>query len=342
MPLKLIEPDPKRGPNYRIRGTYLGVSVDRSARTSSKKVAGKVLKKLKEQIECGTFAQPGAATFASATRDYLIADGEARFTEELLLHFGNMPLEAIDQAAINAAAIALLPDATPATRNRQVYTPVSAILKSAGKKDKLERPKGSRGKKRTFFLQVEQLQRLISSAYETDEEFGIFCHVLYATGCRLSEGLSICPEAMNLSEGWAWVAETKNGEARMAHLPAQAVAAIASHPRGVGRPGRLFRFTKCGRLYGLLKQAIGRSGVPIPERVKFHVFRHTFGAHMRRYGGLDTAGLVATKVWRDPQSAAVYEHVIQSEEARKADLLPVVGPVQDPCRARELKIGALK
>ena len=39
---------------------------------------------------------------------------------------------AIDQRAIDQAAIVLYPNASPATRNRQVYTPMSAILRGAG------------------------------------------------------------------------------------------------------------------------------------------------------------------------------------------------------------------
>ncbi|MBV9199291.1 MAG: hypothetical protein JOY83_06045 [Alphaproteobacteria bacterium] len=63
---------------------------------------------------------------------------------------------------------------------------------------------------------------------------------------------------------------------------------------------------------------------------------------MRRYGGLDTSGLVGTGAWKDAAGARVYEHVVQSEEGRKADLLPVVGPVQTPCREPMQKLGALK
>jgi hypothetical protein len=44
---------------------------------------------------------------------------------------------------------------------------------------------------------------------------------------------------------------------------------------------------------------------------------------MRRYGGLDTSGLTETGRWRDRSSAARYEHLDVTEEARKADLLPV-------------------
>lgn len=43
---------------------------------------------------------------------------------------------------------------------------------------------------------------------------------------------------------------------------------------------------------------------------------------MRRYCRLDTRGLVRTGRWKDQRSAARYEHVVVSEETRKADLLP--------------------
>jgi hypothetical protein len=49
---------------------------------------------------------------------------------------------------------------------------------------------------------------------------------------------------------------------------------------------------------------------------------------MRRYGGLDTTGLVETGAWRSRQAASVYEHAAPSEEARKADLLPEVGKIR--------------
>ncbi len=49
---------------------------------------------------------------------------------------------------------------------------------------------------------------------------------------------------------------------------------------------------------------------------------------MRRYAGLDTTGLVETGAWRSRQAAAVYEHAIQSEEARRADALPIVWKIR--------------
>jgi integrase len=107
-------------------------------------------------------------------------------------------------------------------------------------------------------------------------------------------------------------------------LPPVIVAALATHPRGMARVGKLFRFGKNGRLYTWLGEAARAAGVEIPQGVAFHAFRHTWGAWLRRYAGLDTTGLVATGAWRSRQAAAVYEHSEQSEEARKADLLPNV------------------
>jgi integrase len=170
----------------------------------------------------------------------------------------------------------------------------------------------------------DQAGRLLGAAEAQDAEFGLFLAFLLYTGCRLSEALSIELANFNLSEAWAYVQETKNGAPRLVHLPPMLVAAIAEHPRGLDRPGRLFRFGKCGRLYTWLDTAAMSAGVAIPPRVAFHAFRHTWGAWIRRYGGLDTTALVETGAWRSRQSAAVYEHAVQSEESRKADLLPNV------------------
>jgi hypothetical protein len=70
--------------------------------------------------------------------------------------------------------------------------------------------------------------------------------------------------------------------------------------------------------------AAARAGVPMPERAAFHLLRHTYATWMRRYGKLDTKGLVAAGAWRDRKSADRYEHTVPTEEARRADFLPDV------------------
>src|SRR4051794_6770213 len=107
MPLRLEDPRKGKSPHYRIRGTYLGVSVDRSARTGERKVAAKELKRIKSDIERGRYVEPGAVTFAGAARDYINAGGDTTHLEPLLLHFGNLPIDAFDQTSLDAAALKL-------------------------------------------------------------------------------------------------------------------------------------------------------------------------------------------------------------------------------------------
>lgn len=55
MPLKLIPPREGKTPNWSVNGTYLGVYVDRSARTNKRAIALQVLKKIEGEIERGEF-----------------------------------------------------------------------------------------------------------------------------------------------------------------------------------------------------------------------------------------------------------------------------------------------
>jgi integrase len=320
----LRPPRAGKSPNYEIRGSYLGVKVERSAGTPDRKLAARVVAKLKDEIERGHIAKPGEATFVSASISYVKHGGEKRFIMRLAEHFGETPLCAITQQAIDAAAIELYPSASPATRNRQVYSPVSAILKHAGKPDVLKRPKGGRGNVRMFYFTPPQASALIDTASARNDEFGCLLAFLLYTGCRLSEALAMRVEDISLKDSTAFSGKTKNGLPRTVFLPPVLISFLANHPRGLDRTGKLFRWHKCGRLYTWLDDAARASGVVIPDGISFHAFRHTFGAWMRRYGGLDTTGLVETGAWKSRQAASVYEHAIASEESQKAIALPDV------------------
>jgi integrase len=330
--LELKDPKPGRSPYYRVRGTYLGVYVDESTRTTDKKLAAKRLAQIRTEIERGQFGRRSEPTFLSATIAYIEAGGEDRYVGHydestgkwsgLIAHFGEKPLSKIDQAAVDAAAIALYPNASVATRNRQVYTPVSAVIRRAGIKLDLRRPKGANGEKRTDWLTPEQAFAVLEAASD-DREWRAFLAFMLYTGCRLSEATSLCCDLVNLAEAWAHIPRTKNGLPREAHLPPALIGEMANHPRGLDRRGEpVFRFRKCGRIYAKLSATFAKAGVAKPGRVSFHIFRHSFGTWMRRYGGADTKALLSTGAWLDPHSAARYAHADQKAEARLADKLP--------------------
>lgn len=323
MPVKLIPPRPGN-PNWQIRGSYLHVKrLYRSAGTPERRVAEQALKKLKRDIESGAFAAETGPTFASAALSYLRAGGEAKFLGPLNEYFQNTPLDKINQAAIDLAADTLYPGdpaEKAATRNRAVYTPVSAILKHAGREKKLKRPKGARGKLRLHWLQPDPAHDLLDAGAALEPRFGALCTFLLYTGCRLSEALRLEWKDVDLPASFAYVRDTKNGDPRPVFLPPVVVAALANLDASGG--GKVFRYTKGRWLYRLLDKASEASGVTIPDDIAFHIFRHTYGAWMRRHAGLDTSGLVKTGAWKSPDAARVYEHVEFSEEAAKAALLP--------------------
>lgn len=322
MPLKIISPRSGKTPYYSVRGTHLGVYLDRSTKTGSRAEAARFLKLWKDEIDRGAFAKPGEPTFLDAAVPYMAANND-RFLEPIMERIGAKPIRQITQDMIDNLAISLYPKATPATRNRQVYTPISAVLKHAGVKWDVRWPKGWRGHARTEWLEKDPAFRLLAKADEEDEEFGLFLRFLLYSGLRLSEALSLKTDDLSLADRYAQARNTKNATEMSVHLTMPMVAALANHPRGIDRPGeKLFRFTKCGRLYARLGRAKKAAG-PQFGFVGFHTFRHTYGAWMRRYGGLDTTGLLATQRWKDAASARRYEHAVTSEESRKADLLPV-------------------
>jgi integrase len=322
MPLKLIPPRAGKTPYWSIRGTYLGRYVDRSTKARQRGLAAKVLRQFEQAIERGELAEPQEATFASAAIDYMNAGGERTFLTRLIEHFGTTLLRNIDQAAIDRAAVELYPNASAATRNRQVYTPVSAILRHSGAGFQLRRPRGAQGQQRTRWLWPEEAERLFDAAGAIDREFKILLVLLTYTGIRLSEALALECRQLRLKEAFAYLPTSKNEQPRAIFLPPHVVAEVAGHPRGVDRDGRLFRFRKSGRLYLLWQVATIQAELDLPERAAFHVLSHTWATWMRRYAGLDTKGLVATGRWKDRKSADRYEHVVVSEEARRAALLP--------------------
>jgi len=322
MPLKLVPPRPGKSPYWYVRGTHRGIAVDRSTKETNGTAAGRWLKRWREDIDSGQLSRPGEPTFLDAAVAYMAATSQERFLQPIIDRIGGERLGAVDQAMIDAAAIALYPTASPATRNRQVYTVVSAVLKHAGRAESLRRPKGAAGNKRIEWMRPDQAFRLIEAAGGVDREFQVFLTTLLYTGMRLSEALSLTVDRLDLGEGYAFLPKTKNGEPRTVFLPPVVVAALANHPRGMERQGkRVFRFSKAGRLYTWLGRAKKKAG-PDLDTFSFHSFRHTWATWMRRYAGLDTAGLVETGAWRDRKSAARYEHAVATEESMKAGMLP--------------------
>jgi len=126
MPLKIVR-RPK-SPYWIIRG----IRLEESTGTDDKKAAQEIRAKREAEILAeSVYGRRATATFASAALSYLENGGSKRFLEPIIKHFGTTPLAQIDQDAIDRMARKLYPSASDATRNRQAYTPASAVMRHA-------------------------------------------------------------------------------------------------------------------------------------------------------------------------------------------------------------------
>lgn len=264
------------------------------------------------------------------------AGRRTRYVAKLIKHFGATPLLEIDQAAIDAAAIAIHPNAGPGTRNACVYTPVSAILRHAGVEMKLRRPKGAKGRVVTDWLAPEDASAIIAAADELDAEFALVLRFLLYTGVRLNEALRLEWDSLYFDDAGAWMRRSKGGPSGAIRLREDLCAALKAHKEGA-TTRRVFRFHQGGHFtYQLVRAKLKAQGIACPARreigwrqpqnrlrfVNFHTFRHTWATWMRRYGGVDVQGLVATGNWTDARSAARYAHAVPRDEWSRVDQLP--------------------
>jgi len=342
MPLKLVPPREGKTPNWSIRGTYLKVYVDRSCGTDREAIARRLLRDLAGKIERGEYPEkppaPAGETFLSAAIAYMKAGGERACMAPLINHFGETPIDDIDQAAVDRAALIILPNVTPARRNRAIYTPVSAVLRHLGRTMPLRRPKGAKGRIKTDHMTPDVAMAIIDGADSFDVEFGTYLFFLLFTGARRSEPLGLRIEDLRLDASAAIFGKTKNGEPRSMGLHPQLVRRLRLVV-GDRTSGRVFRWVKAtgGFKDMLLRAKLVAEGREMPQRtratsrrqpphryawVTFHVFRHTWATWMRQYGGADLLGLVGTDNWKDARSAARYAHVVPRDEWSRVEKFP--------------------
>jgi site-specific recombinase XerC len=237
MPLKVIK---RHGsPFWYLRGSVRGVNVDESTKVADREQAESIRAKREWEIVNRQLGGSRAvATFLEAAVSYMENGGEARFVQPLLNHFMTTPLSQIGQAEVEACARKIYPGLAPATINRKVFTPISAIMMHAAKrklcdKPALERPKQPRGRVR--WITFEEAGKLIGCCAPHLAPLVTF---MLFTGCRIGEALALDWRDVDLSRSHAAFLDTKNGDRRGAPLHPRAFAALANLPH---RTGMVFR-----------------------------------------------------------------------------------------------------
>lgn len=330
MSLKLVR-RPK-SPYWYIRGTVRGISVDESTGLSDRRQADEALAVRQAEIVTQSIHGPSAVrTFAEAALSYMEAGGDRSHLEPLIRHFGTKRLAEIGQHEIEAAAKKLKPKAAPSTWNRQIFTPVSAVLHHAAAKrwcpkPVLARPKEPEGRVR--WLSHAEAENLIENAGNL-KPLVIF---LLATGARLAEALYLDWRQVDLERAHvsflnrgAGGVGTKNGLSRGVPLHPRAVAALKELPH---RQGAVFRRHYGGTLWNGKKRPVGEpyadrggeGGGQVKTAWKTmlkraaisdfspHDCRHTW-ATWHYAANRDITALMQLGGWKSPTMVMRYAHV---------------------------------
>jgi integrase len=188
MPLKLY---PRKNGIFHIRGTVQGRRVDESARTRVRSEAEQIKAQLEADLfKRAVYGDKAVATFAEAADLYTLAGKPTDHLLPLIDRIGLTPLTKIDQEYVDRLAIEMKPDAKPATRIRQIYTPISAVMNFAAPKlcdpVKFAKPKGAG--KRVDFLTPAEVETLLGFLPAHLSRLVTF---YVATGCRATEALAL-------------------------------------------------------------------------------------------------------------------------------------------------------
>lgn len=264
---------------YHIRGTFEGKRVDQSAGTKRREIAEQVIKGIEKDILAAKLhGEHHDMTFAAAANHYLDAGGDGRFLRPLLQVIGMRLVSKVGQKDFDEVAKLAYPEASPATINRQVYTPGGAVIRFAA--DQEWRPAVGRIRRRKVktkprpWLKIWQAARVLRYAgkYRPLITLGL------ESGCRISELLSLRWEHVELAEGRLHLWENKSDAYRIAYFGARSRKELSALEPKAGhvfltRTGKPYKVAEGSgsTMQGAFRRISERSGVHITP----HVLRHT-------------------------------------------------------------------
>lgn len=289
MPLKLTRRS--GSPFWWLAGTVAGQRIRESTGTDQRGLAEEI--RATREAAIVRRAILGAAprvTFAQAAASYLEhagphSPGTLARLHRILLQLGpKLACDEVDQARLDEACSALLrKGAAPATRLREVITPVRAVLGHAARRGWCQ-PRafdtGRASPARTEWLTPAEADRLIGAAATHLRPLLTF---LAATGARVGEALALDWQDVDLAHARAVLRDTKNGRDRAVDLCPRALGALAALAH---RDGAVFR-TNRGRPYavketggGQIKTGWARAlrAAKIGKPVSPHALRHTWAS----------------------------------------------------------------
>ena len=259
--------------------------IERSTGTGEERKAQKVAERLREEeVRKGYSDKPKRGTdrtFAEAAGSYMKAGGDGVYLAAILQRIGVEPLGAVDQDRIQCLASELYPGGSAATLNRQIYTPIIAVLRSAEgpnfRAPRIQRPKGWLPKSNFKRPPRDWWIRVIPHCKPNLAALVLF---LRLHGRRTSEAVRIRPEDID-SETWrVRIRDTKEDQEISFQLAQPVIDALGKYPWRLNR--RVFGYSTRWSVYKPLRKACEAAG--IPYHVPKDAGRHSMATYMLEQG----------------------------------------------------------
>lgn len=287
MPLKLW----KNAHNvWQVRGTVAGQRIRKSTGTGDEATARKYAARLERDAWARHLAPVSETlTFEAAALLYLESDREARFLAPLIRHFAGWDVAEIRQGHIHDAAVKLYPLAAPATRNRQVLTPVQAVINFAHERGHCAPIKVRRFREDRAPRAAVDRAWLDAFMAQADArglaDLATLALFMFTTGARISEALTVAEV-----RGRVAVIQTKTGW-REAILSRELMLRMAGRTR--------FRWSSRWSVYGPWREVCAAAGLAyVPPH---QAGRHSFATEMIVRRGIDAKTAADLGGWASPR-----------------------------------------
>lgn len=310
----------QRNKTFWVSGTINGVRVRESTGRTNKERARQWAAKREWELEQeGVFGPESVFTFGAALNMYIEGGGEQRFLMPLLDEWGHRLAKDIRPGDVVDLANRLLPDAGPATKNRQIITPVTAIFRHAAK----------RGKCAPILIERFEVKRILKRRTATWEWIEAFTATakpklvalalfLASTAARIGEALALQWSDVDLEAGTALLRDTKNGEDRLVELLPPVREALKGLPRRAGQK-KVFQFYDRSDVLRQVRTACKKAGI---EYIPTHgIGRRLFATSMNA-DGVDAKTAASAGGWK---TVRMYQEIYVQTGDEKAAVESAIG-----------------
>lgn len=329
MPLKLK----KRDGVWHYEGTLLpGDRLRGSTRTANKEIAAQIAAKIESDYwQRHLNGEKAVLTFPQAVAHYLAAGkGQSRqeqlYLRRIVTYWSEkakkarkpeMLVKDMTGGDIKQSAIDIHPDASGATRNRQIITPTQAIINHCAEKDLCAPVRIERFKFEKKIKPPVTLDWIMAFCAHARPLIKALALDMFATGRRISEAMRADWPDYDFKARTILIRDNKTATERLAHMPEPLLVALANLPRDE----KPFGCWSESRLRVFWDQDVEKTAKHVPgfQRLTFHSCRHGFATKLLQ-DGLDVVTVAKLGGWASAQQVLdTYAHAINN--ARLTDRL---------------------